>query len=77
MAELPALPWPLFYEGLVTMRIFIVGLALSLISAAAPAQDIDPGRRAFESVCGRCHGGDGNGSEMLSLIHISEPTRPY
>ena len=46
------------------MRIFAFGLAVSLLPAAAFAQNVDPGRRAFESVCGRCHGGDGNGAEM-------------
>jgi len=30
--------------------------------AALPAND--PGRLVFESRCGRCHGGDGNGGEM-------------
>lgn len=35
-----------------------------LLPAPAAAQDRDPGRRAFETRCGRCHGGDGNGSEM-------------
>src|ERR1700691_2818800 len=29
-----------------------------------PAGANDPGRRAFELRCGRCHGGDGKGGEM-------------
>ena len=44
---------------------------LGLIAAgglAAQGQDAlpanDPGRKAFESRCGRCHGGDGRGGEM-------------
>src|SRR5687768_5274451 len=46
------------------MRIFAMGLTALLLPAAALAQDIDPGRRAFEATCGRCHGADGNGAEM-------------
>src|ERR1700722_1161508 len=29
-----------------------------------PAGANDPGRKAFELRCGRCHGGDGKGGEM-------------
>lgn len=45
------------------MRIALL-LAAVLVPASAVAQDVDPGRRAFESRCGRCHGADGNGAEM-------------
>src|SRR4030095_7748483 len=55
------------YAGF-SMRILAFGLAASVLSSAAFAQDIDPGRRTFESVCGRCHGGDGNGAEMGPAI---------
>ncbi len=46
-----------------------VGL-LGLISASAEArgQDIGPGRTAYESRCGRCHGADGNGGDMGPAI---------
>jgi alcohol dehydrogenase (cytochrome c) len=36
---------------------------LFLIAAALSAQDIDPGRAAFESRCARCHGADGSGGD--------------
>jgi len=41
-------------------------LALTLIASRSDAfaQDVDAGRKAFESRCARCHGGDGNGGEM-------------
>src|SRR6187455_1791854 len=41
-------------------------LALALIASRsdAYAQNVDAGRKAFESRCARCHGGDGNGGEM-------------
>ena len=45
------------------MRMFLF-LAAVLLPVSAVAQDVDPGRRAFEARCGRCHGGDGNGAEM-------------
>jgi alcohol dehydrogenase (cytochrome c) len=44
------------------MRLCLV--AALLLPARLVAQDVDPGRRAFEERCGRCHGGDGNGAEM-------------
>ena len=47
-------------------------LALACLLATGPvaaihAQDLDAGRRTFESRCGRCHGADGSGSEYLRL----------
>jgi alcohol dehydrogenase (cytochrome c) len=43
--------------------------ALLLAVALLPAQDQTPGQRAYDSRCGRCHGGDGRGSDMApSLI---------
>jgi alcohol dehydrogenase (cytochrome c) len=51
------------------MRI-LVCLAAVLLPAASLAQDVDPGRRIFETTCGRCHGGDGTGAEMgPSIVH--------
>ena len=40
----------------------LLGLGSDLL--AQNAQDVDPGRAAFESRCARCHGADGNGGEM-------------
>jgi len=37
----------------------IVGMTLAL-----DAQNVDPGRKAFEGRCASCHGADGNGGEM-------------
>ena len=41
-------------------------LALALIASRSDAfaQNVDAGRKAFESRCARCHGADGNGGEM-------------
>jgi alcohol dehydrogenase (cytochrome c) len=69
-------------------------LALIVLLGAAvalPAQNVDPGRQAFESRCARCHGADGNGGEMgppivlrlsahadeqlMKLIHEGLPAR--
>src|SRR5438552_765109 len=41
---------------------------LFLIAAGLPAQPVDPGRKTFETRCGICHGGDGNGGEMAPGI---------
>ena len=50
------------------MRTFTLALIALLLPAGARAQGIDPGRRTFEGICGRCHGGDGNGAEMGPAI---------
>ena len=42
----------------------LIILAAALLPLPAVAQDVDPGRRAFEERCGRCHGADGKGAEM-------------
>ena len=42
----------------------IVILGLAAAAPALHAQTVDPGRKAFETRCARCHGGDGNGGEM-------------
>jgi alcohol dehydrogenase (cytochrome c) len=39
-------------------------LALLCAAAFGAPQDVDQGRKAFESRCARCHGADGNGGEM-------------
>ena len=47
------------------MRSIVAALfALLPLIAALGAQEVDPGKRAFESRCARCHGADGNGGEM-------------
>jgi alcohol dehydrogenase (cytochrome c) len=49
------------------MRILAAGIgfvALVPLTAALGGQDVDAGRKVFESRCARCHGGDGNGGEM-------------
>ncbi len=37
---------------------------LMLSASLLPGQDLDSGRRQFESRCAGCHGGDGNGGEL-------------
>ena len=44
-------------------------------AAVASAQDIDAGRKSFESRCARCHGADGNGGEMGPAIRERLPAR--
>src|SRR5215218_207791 len=39
------------------------------------AQDVDAGRKSFESRCARCHGADGNGGEMGPAIRDRLPGR--
>src|SRR5947208_14863467 len=72
------------------MRIFTF-ISLLFISSNLFAQTPDAGRRAFNTICARCHGGDGNGGEMgppilnrlprrdderlRSLIHNGIPSR--
>jgi alcohol dehydrogenase (cytochrome c) len=49
------------------MRILAAGIgfvALVPLTVSLGGQDVDAGRRVFESRCARCHGGDGNGGEM-------------
>src|SRR5436309_1713465 len=72
------------------MRVLTL-ISLLLISSKFFAQTPDPGKRAFDTICARCHGGDGNGGEMgppilgrlprlddrrvISLIHNGIPGR--
>jgi alcohol dehydrogenase (cytochrome c) len=42
----------------------LIVLGLCCTASALHAQNVDPGRKAFESRCARCHGADGNGGEM-------------
>ena len=47
----------------------VVALAgLLVTSTSLFAQAVDPGRRAFEARCARCHGADGSGGEMGPAI---------
>ena len=50
-------------------------LALLCAAVGLPAQNVDPGRKAFESRCARCHGADGNGGEMGPPIVLRLATR--
>jgi alcohol dehydrogenase (cytochrome c) len=57
------------------MRVGIAALLILLGTASLlQAQTIDPGRRAFESRCARCHGADGKGGEMGPAIALRLPT---
>src|SRR5206468_8474463 len=73
-------------------RCALLFIASSLLMAPKlRAQVPDKGKKTFESICGRCHGGDGNGGEMgppiltrlrsrndeqlRSLIHNGLPSR--
>jgi alcohol dehydrogenase (cytochrome c) len=49
-------------------------ITLLACAPAALAQNVDPGRKEFESRCARCHGGDGNGGEMGPSIAMRLPT---
>ena len=57
-------------------RMFAVA-ALSLLPLAAlmARQDVEAGRKVFESRCARCHGADGNGGEMGPPIVLRISTR--
>src|SRR5258706_16084769 len=60
------------------MRILAAGIgfvALVPLTAALVGQDVDAGRKVFESRCARCHGGDGNGGEMGPPITLRLPAR--
>jgi alcohol dehydrogenase (cytochrome c) len=66
-------------------------ILLGCSAALLLGQDVDAGRKVFESTCGRCHGADGRGGEMgpairarlgdydnerlTSLIHTGLPGR--
>lgn len=41
-----------------------VGAFFVLIGLTLAAQNVDAGRKSFETRCARCHGADGNGGEM-------------
>jgi alcohol dehydrogenase (cytochrome c) len=45
------------------MLVWII-LCLTLGKPGQAAQNVEPGRSAYESRCARCHGADGNGGEM-------------
>jgi alcohol dehydrogenase (cytochrome c) len=50
------------------MRAIFLAIAVAALAVSAAAQDLDAGRRTFEARCGRCHGADGNGTEMGPAI---------
>lgn len=50
------------------MRALCFAAVLAVLSATAFGQDIDAGRRTFETRCGRCHAADGTGTEMGPAI---------
>jgi alcohol dehydrogenase (cytochrome c) len=56
-------------SGLLVALGFVWGVTL------LEAQTVDSGRKLFESRCGRCHGGDGNGGEMGPPIRERLTTR--
>lgn len=49
--------------------------AFALASAMAFAQDQTAGQRAYDTRCGRCHGGDGRGSDMAPPMLRGVATR--
>ena len=60
------------------MPIKVVGfgwLALLPMAVGLLGQNVEPGRKAFESRCARCHGADGNGGEMGPAITLRLTTR--
>jgi alcohol dehydrogenase (cytochrome c) len=53
------------------MRVLSSALvSLLLMSNHAFAQPADAGRRQYDSLCARCHGGDGNGGELGPAIFL-------
>ena len=44
-------------------------------TTVSSAQEMDAGRKSFESRCARCHGADGNGGEMGPAIRERLPAR--
>src|SRR5689334_19171347 len=55
-------------------------LAIAVVSVIPLAglvarQDVEAGRKVFESRCARCHGADGNGGEMGPPIVLRLSTR--
>ncbi len=59
------------------MRILVAALGLLAMVpvTAASGQDVEAGRKVFESRCGRCHGADGNGGEMGPPISLRLTSR--
>ena len=51
-----------------TLAVGVVMLGALPFAVSLTGQNVDPGRKAFESRCARCHGGDGNGGEMGPAI---------
>ena len=57
------------------LAVGVVMLGALPFAVSLAGQDVDPGRKAFESRCARCHGGDGNGGEMGPAIAQRLPVR--
>jgi alcohol dehydrogenase (cytochrome c) len=58
------------------MHALVAGFVWVLLFAGtAPAQPSNAGRRHYERLCARCHGGDGNGGEMGPAIARQLVTR--
>jgi alcohol dehydrogenase (cytochrome c) len=53
----------------------IAAITLLPLAALMARQDVEAGRRVFESRCARCHGADGNGGEMGPPITLRLGTR--
>jgi alcohol dehydrogenase (cytochrome c) len=55
----------------------VAGIALAALAAAAPAPAQVPaaGKRHFDTLCARCHGGDGEGGELGPAIISRLPAR--
>ena len=56
------------------MRAMLVSVAAVLAAVPLIAQDVNPGRRVFETRCARCHGADGKGGELGPSIIGRLPT---
>jgi alcohol dehydrogenase (cytochrome c) len=52
-----------------------VALGAALGGSAALAQEVAAGRRHYETLCARCHGGDGEGGELGPAVVSKLPAR--
>ena len=58
------------------LRALVIAIFLLLpVTALVIGQDVDAGRKVFESRCARCHGADGNGGEMGPPIVLRTSAR--
>src|SRR5689334_17304391 len=56
-------------------HIAVIVLGSLLTASSLLAQDVDAGRKTFESRCAACHGADGNGGEIGPAIGLRLATR--